>query len=207
MIIQPIVEGHGEVGAIPVLLRRFLAEAGVHNIDVGKPIRRKRSELVQQASVQRSVRLALLQPECGGILIVFDSDDDCPKDLASQIKMWAKTEAGAVPCEVVMAHREYEAWFLASLEALRGVRGIVMDAAHHATPEIPRNAKGELRRHMSSGRGYSESVDQAAMTAQMDFAAAHRGCRSFRKMVKAFGNVMSEMGVVLTPWPPGVWNA
>ena len=59
MIIQPIVEGHGEVGAIPVLLRRFLTDAGVHNIGVGKPIRRKRSELVQQASVHRSVRLAL----------------------------------------------------------------------------------------------------------------------------------------------------
>lgn len=207
MIIQPIVEGHGEVEAIPVLLRRFLAEAGVHDIDVGKPIRRKRSELVQQASVQRSVRLALLQPGCGGILIVFDSDDDCPRDLAPQIEEWARTEAGAVPCGVVMAHREYEAWFLASLEALRGVRGIVADAASHAAPEVPRNAKGELRRHMVSGRGYSESVDQAAMTAQMDFAAAHRGCRSFRKMVKAFGDVVGNMGVVLAPWPPGVWNA
>lgn len=207
MIIQPIVEGHGEVGAIPVLLRRFLDEAGVHNIDVGKPIRRKRSELVQQASVQRSVRLALLQPDCGGILIVFDSDDDCPKDLAPQIETWARTEAGAVRCGVVMAHREYESWFLASLEALRGVRGIAMDAADHATPEAPRNAKGELRRHMISGRGYTESVDQAAMTAQMDFAAAHRSCRSFRKMVKAFGDVVDGMGVSLVLWPPGVWNA
>lgn len=207
MIIQPIVEGHGEVDAIPVLLRRFLAEAEVHHIGVGKPIRRKRSELVQEASVRRSVRLALLQPDCGGILIVFDSDDDCPRDLAPQIEEWARTEAGAVPCGVVMAHREYEAWFLASLEALRGVRGIVPDASSHAAPETPRNAKSELRRHMVSGRGYSESVDQAAMTAEMDFAAAHRGCRSFRKMVKAFGDVVGNMGVVLAPWPPGVWNA
>ena len=152
-------------------------------------------------------RMALLQPDCGGILIVFDSDDDCPRDIASQIEAWARTESGAVPCGVVMAHREYEAWFLASLEALRGVRGIAMDAANHVTPEIPRNAKGELRRHMISGRGYSESVDQAAMTAKMDFAAAHRGCRGFRKMVKAFGDVVGGMGVSLVPWPPGVWNA
>lgn len=207
MIIQPIVEGHGEVGAIPVLLRRFLAEAGVHDIGVGKPIRRKRSELVQQASVQRSVRLALLQPECGAILIVFDSDDDCPRDLAPQIEAWARTEAGAIPCGVVMANREYEAWFLASLEALRGVRGIVADASSHAAPEGPRNAKGELRRHMIPGRGYAESVDQAAMTARLDCGAAYRGCRSFRKMVKAFGDVVGDMGVVLAAWPPGVWNA
>ena len=206
MIIQPIVEGHGEVGAIPVLLRRFLADAGVHDIGVGKPIRRKRSELVQEATVRRSVRLALLQPDCGGILIVFDSDDDCPRDLAPQIEACARVEAGDIPCGVVMANREYEAWFLASLEALRGVRGIVADASSHAAPEDPRNAKGELRRHMIAGRGYSESVDQAAMTARLDFGAAYRGCRSFRKMVKAFGDVVGEMGIVLAPWPPGVWN-
>ena len=199
MNIQPVVEGHGEVDAIPVLLRRFLAEAGVHQVSVGKPIRRKRSELVQEASVRRSVRLALLQPNCGGILIVFDSDDDCPRELAPQIELWARTEAGAVPCAIVMAHREYEAWFLASLEALRGVRGIVKDAASHPDPEGPRNAKGELRRHMVSGRGYSESVDQAAMTARMDFGEAHRRCRSFRKMVKAFGDVLGSMGEALVP--------
>lgn len=105
-----------------------------------------------------------------------------------------------------MANREYEAWFLASLVALRGVRGIVADASSHAAPEDPRNAKGESRRHMIAGRGYSESVDQAAMTAQLDFGAAYRGCRSFRKMVKAFGDVVGEMGIVLAPWPPGVWN-
>ena len=207
MIIQPIVEGHGEVGAIPVLLRRFLADAGVHDIGVGKPIRRKRSELVQEATVRRSVRLALLQPECGGILIVFDSDDDCPRNLAPQIEAWARIETGGIPCGVVMANREYEAWFLASLEALRGVRGIVADASSHAAPEAPRNAKGELRRHMIPGRGYSESVDQAAMTARLDFGAAYRGCRSFRKMVKAFGEVVGEMGIVLAPWPPGVWKS
>ena len=174
---------------------------------MGKPIRRKRSELVQEATVRRSVRLALLQPECGGILIVFDSDDDCPRDLAPQIEAWARIEAGAIPCGVVMANREYEAWFLASLEALRGVRGIVADASSHVTPEVPRNAKGELRRHMIPGRGYAESVDQAAMTAKLDFGAAYRGCRSFRKMVKAFGDVVADMGVVLAAWPPGVWKA
>jgi len=106
-----------------------------------------------------------------------------------------------------MAHREYEAWFLPSLEALRGVRGIVMDAASIANPETPRNAKGELRKHMIPGRGYSESVDQAAMTAQLDFRAAYRGCRSFRRMVKAFGDVVGSMGEALAPWPPDVWNA
>ena len=45
MTIQPIVEGHGEVAAVPVLLRRMLAEARTTGVDIGKPIRRRRSQL------------------------------------------------------------------------------------------------------------------------------------------------------------------
>src|SRR2546426_7135782 len=47
----------------------------------------------------------------------------------------------SVPCAVVLAHREYEAWFLASLESLRGRRGIRGDAEAHPDPEEPRDRK------------------------------------------------------------------
>ena len=45
-MIQPIVEGHGEVGAVPVLLRRFLQDADLFDVKVGNPIRCKRSQIV-----------------------------------------------------------------------------------------------------------------------------------------------------------------
>ena len=64
MNIQPIVEGHGEVTAVPVLLRRLRDEAKAFAIDVNKPIRRRRSQLVEEAQLRRSIQLArlLLQP-------------------------------------------------------------------------------------------------------------------------------------------------
>lgn len=206
MTIQPIVEGYGEVYAIPIILRRFLNDAGMHDISVGKPVRRHRSKLVQESEIRRAVRLALLQSDCGGILIIFDSDDDCPRELAPQIEAWAKREAGAVPCAVVMAHHEYEAWFLASLAALRGVRGILPNAKPHVAPESPRDAKGELRRCMVPGRGYAEVIDQPALTARMNFGAAYSQCRSFRKLTKAFADLVAGMGNVLVEWPPKVWE-
>ncbi len=43
MKVYPIVEGHGEVEAAPVLLRRLLAEARCQHIGVGRPIRRTQS--------------------------------------------------------------------------------------------------------------------------------------------------------------------
>ncbi len=39
MIIQPIVEGYGEVEAFPVLLRRFVEEAQAWTVNIGRPIR------------------------------------------------------------------------------------------------------------------------------------------------------------------------
>ena len=88
MTVQPIVEGYGEVEAVPVLLRRLRDEAQTWEVRVSRSIRRKRSQLVQKAELEKAVRLALLQPDCSAILILFDADDDCPADLAR----WPPTE-------------------------------------------------------------------------------------------------------------------
>lgn len=60
MKIQPIVEGEGEEAAFPVLLRRLRNESGAFDIVIQRPFRRRRSELVQEASLRRIVRSALL---------------------------------------------------------------------------------------------------------------------------------------------------
>ena len=86
MRIQAIVEGHAEVEALPVLLRCLRDEIEAFAVEFLRPIRRKRSELVQEQPVRNAVRLALLKPECQAILIVFDGDDDCPAHLAPMVQ-------------------------------------------------------------------------------------------------------------------------
>ena len=206
MKIQPVVEGHGEVIAVPVLLRRLRDEIGIHQVDFLHPIRRKRSELVNEPALRKSVRLALLQEGCTGILILFDGDDDCPGELGPQVQAWASDEAGQTPCAVVIAESEYEAWFLGSLETLRGRRGIRADAVSHPSPESVRGAKETLDENMQPGSSYLETTDQAALTALFDFASAHRKCRSFRRLVKAFGLVASGGQGLQRPWPPPTWS-
>jgi hypothetical protein len=205
MNIQPIVEGYGEVPAVPVLLRRLRDEAGVFQLDVNRPIRRYHSELVAEASLRKAVRLARLQADCCAVLILFDSDTDCPKTLAPTIQAWAQSEARDIPCAVVMAHREYEAWFLATVESLRGRRSIRHDAISHPQPEAPRGAKEELERRMAPGKNYSETRDQAPLTAAFDLATAHARCRSFRRLVRAFGLLVVGAGIPLANWPPAGW--
>jgi len=206
LIIQPVVEGYGEVDAVPVLLRRLQAELGLFTFQIARPIRRRRSQLATEEQVRLSVRLAMGTPECSGILILFDSDDACPKDFGPTVKAWAQAEAGATRCEVVLAHPEYETWFIATVESLRGFRGVKPDAISHPTPEDVRDCKGALEDRMEFGSSYSPRVDQAAFTAQIDLRQAHIASRSFRRMTKAFGDLAAAAGVELPAWPPEAWR-
>ena len=63
MNIQPIVEGDGEVAALPVLLRRLIQIANAYPLGVNRPIRRPRTELVREDGVRKAVLLARLQTE------------------------------------------------------------------------------------------------------------------------------------------------
>lgn len=206
MRVQPVVEGYGDVRAVPVLLRRLQEESQAYGLYFGRPIRRKRAELIQERSLRQTIRLALLQPECKAILIIFDADDDCPKELAPTLEKWAADEAGGVPCAVVIACREYEAWFLAALDSLRGKGRIRRDAIAPPNPEAPRGAKEKLEEYMEPGATYDETTDQPRLTASFDLAAAYRHCRSFRKMTKAFGVLASGVGAILSDWPPSTWS-
>jgi len=205
MIIQPIVEGQGDEAAVPLLLRRLRDEAQAWGLEVGRPHRRRRTQLVKKDSLQSAAQIAALREDCAAILVLFDADDDCPKELAPTLEEWAREAAGGKPCAVVMANREYEAWFLASIEALRGRASILPDATSHHEPEVPRDAKGELERRMPRGASYSATVDQPELTAHLDLESAYRGCRSFRRLVSAFGELAAAAGVAPAVWPPCSW--
>ncbi len=204
MTIQPIVEGQAEVVTLPLMLRRLIVEAGAYTVDIGYPVRRPRALLSREDGVHEAVRLARLEPACDAILIVFDADDDCPKDLAPRVQAWAQA-ATPLPCYVVMPNREFEAWFLAAIESLRGTRGIRHDATSHPDPEGKRGAAEELRKRMTANRTYSKTADSAALIQALDLAEAHRRCRSFRRMVRAFGLLVNDLGVPLSQWPPAGW--
>ena len=207
MKLFPIVEGHGKVAAVPVLLRRLLWDHALcFGMDVGAPIRRTSSQFRREDEVRRMVRLALLQPDCAAVLLLFDGEDDCPYELAAMVRNWAQAEAGQIPCEVVIAYREYETWFLASIESLKGRWSIADDAVAPSNPEAKRDAKGALEQFMPRGRAYSETGDQDAMSAVFDMALAHRRNRSFRKLVKAVGDLARQLGQPVPAWPPVGWQ-
>lgn len=187
--IVPIVEGHGEVEAVPVLLRRLAADLGTW-LDVARPIRIPKGKLVKEGELRRAVQLAgRLSAPGDAILVLLDADEDFPAQLASELRVWASSERGDRRISVVFAKREFEAWFLAAAESLVARKRLATGVTPPADPEAVSDAKGWLSRAM--GRHYSETLDQPALAAEFDLVAAGR-CPSFAKLRRDFVDLVGR---------------
>ena len=182
-----VVEGHGEREALPILLRRIAADFCPElDLRIEEPIRHSRGRLVKEEGLKRAVGLAVLKAGGEGFLVVLiDSDDDCPKELAPTLRGWIAEARADIDFTCVLARREFEAWLLAGIESLRGRRGIPLDAEVSEDPEEDANPKAHLDRLMGS-RDYSETLDQPAFAAVFDYEAAAAKSRSLRKLVLDF---------------------
>lgn len=183
--IVPIVEGDGEVDAFPILLRRLSAWITPQvPVDVAYPIRVRRDRFLNKhEEFNRQLRLAA--SKCAGngwIVVLLDADDDCPVSRAAEISRRAKALIPHVPLSIILANREYEAWFIAAAASLHGQRGFDAGSDYPADPDTVRGAKAWMSRHLPLGRKYYEKADQPAFSQWMDLALASGNSRSFRKL-------------------------
>lgn len=194
--IAPLVEGDGEVAGVPVLLRRI-----VQSLDptispvVRRGFRHPSGSLRRVGGLERAIDAVAEVHPAHAVLVLVDSDDDCPRDLGPELLHRATNARPDLLVSIVLAHREYEAWFLAAAESLAGLRSLRQDLTAPADPEEIRDAKGWLSRQMPSSMRYSPTQDQAALSSQFDLDLARRRSRSFRKLWKEMENIL-QLGQV-----------
>ena len=189
-----IVEGHGEVESIPLLLRRLHGESSTlvfPEIRQNDVIRIPRSRLLRDGELERTVELAARRagPQ-GCVLIVLDADDDLPCELVPRLLVRARTGRPELALGLVLARREYEAWFLAAARSLRGHVGLPAELEPPPEPEAIRDAKGWPRTRMSGAR-YRPLVHQSKLTAAMDLSEA-RTAPSFDKLVREVSRLLAR---------------
>lgn len=196
--VTTIVEGDGEVVALPVLLRRLSQWRTPETyVEILTPIRVRRDRFLNRTEeFQRILSLAASKcGESGWILIVLDADDDCPKEKGATILANATAHVPHRNISVVLANREYEAWFIAAASSLDGCRGfklpqVIVDA------EAPRDAKGWVERQMLGS--YSEITDQPAFSARMNLQDAFDKSRSFRKLCEEWSKNVTRLNAERT---------
>src|ERR1035438_1367136 len=75
-----VVEGHGECESVPILVRRIAGQfdPGLA-VQIPHPVRVTKSKLLKAGELERAVELAAITVGGNGaILVILDSDDDCP---------------------------------------------------------------------------------------------------------------------------------
>ncbi|HLL03603.1 MAG TPA: DUF4276 family protein [Myxococcaceae bacterium] len=201
-LILAIVEGHGEQKAVPLLLRRWFQHRRFRNFETrdlairapGAGALKCPYDAAQEHGIEYYVEMAARErPD--GILVVLDADDECQeraKDrrrlgLGPELLQRARRIAPHVPIEVVVANREYEAWFLAALDTLRRVGSLPRKKRWEKSLsdiESIRDCKKPLAYLL--GRPYEETTDQTDFTGALPFTATMaRRSRSYRKLMAA----------------------
>ena len=194
--VVPIVEGHGEVESVRLLLERIHYEiAEGEGIEVLRPIRRPRSKFVRhgEAAVDRSeivaalslAELRLRERRDGTrewVLLLLDANGDLPCVLAPALIAVAREEMDHLDFSCVLAAEEYETWFVAAAESLGEFIDLSRTPGVPADPEASGSKKAWIGQRMA-GR-YSETVDQPALTAAMDLGMCRRRSPSFDKLCR-----------------------
>lgn len=171
--VVPIIEGFGEVDAVPALIRRIGFECFQKEVTVNQPVRIKASSFLKFGEeFKRYIELAAItaKENQGFVLIILDCEDDCPATLGTRIRAEAQKVRNDVPYLVCLAYREFETWFLYSAKSLAGHVGLPASLTPPQYPESIRGAKEWLGKQMPSG--YKETTHQVKLCSCFSFAEA-----------------------------------
>ncbi len=181
--IFPIVEGEGEVGALPILIRRVLkAQSATGRALVRKPTREHRGTLLRSGKLERIARAVLRKAKGDArILLLIDADDDCAATLEPKLQRRLDREFGAGICAAVLAVREYENWLIASAAAFTQDRSFRNNIRPPSNPETVPNAKQWLSERRTDRYSYRPTIHQAQLTERIDVEVVRQQCPSFDK--------------------------
>jgi hypothetical protein len=214
-VIVPIVEGRGEVEAVPILLRSWLRFRRYRNVDVdlagpvyagGKGSITVAHDMENELGIEYYVEKALLRDPLPDIIFVLlDADKECPRTLAASLLARAQALVPPdYPIGVVVAKREYEAWFLAAFPSIRFrqaltelARELGFRLTRHSLPrgmdvEAIADCKKEVAKLLGLKK-YSPAEHQPALTRILPFTREmSRRSRSFRKLLKELHGLLVQ---------------
>lgn len=190
-----IVEGPGEIRAVPGLLYRLVhARAPNLNLVVFPPLRVHRDRFIREVEeFNRYVELAArrVRPN-GAVLILLDAEEDCPAELGPCLTERARQLIGDVPFSVVLPKRKFESRFLAAAPSLAGTESLPEKLESPPDPENLADPKRWLAERLPGGK-YIETRHQVEFTRQMDLELA-RQVPSFARFARELTRLLNADG-------------
>lgn len=205
--ISLIVEGDGELKAAPKLLSKTLLHIERYDVSPGLTqnaggrhvLLRTVKRHPKDKCLEDFIKRAYDYTEDDAVIVMLDSEGDCPVTLAKQLAARVVAHGARRPTAIVVAHRMYEAWFLACGPAFVGkaLLGcpafgedfVVLDSSDETT----RGPKTHIKEHLPRDRGYKETQDQEILTSWVDIEMARQNSRSFQRFLDAVRELLSAI--------------
>lgn len=183
--ILPIVEGDGDMRAVPVLIRKILHANNLFGVDLHPA--QKRNDYSKLHNTFDNYFSAAIKWEAP-ILWVLDFDcKQCACVKTESQKLYSRADAlrPGWPFKVAFIVKEFEALFLAEQQSTKAVLGIPEDFNFSPNPETIKGAKGEISRALPVGKAYKETVHQEKIAAQLDLNILRNVSSDFRHLERS----------------------
>lgn len=202
-----LVEGPGDVAAVPVLLRKLLSESQHYDWQPGDVMRVGELPMLRKKLAQyaEALRIKMNGGRCHGVLVLLDLDDGCPRNEAWALAAEFAAFGLPYPVGVVFAHREYEEWLVASLPTVAPQTPLLpSDLLRNYPAEGKRGVKEWPTAQMPYATIYKETIHQEEFTQYLDSTLAQE-CRSFRRLLNALQEILTHSATqvrgLATPQP------
>lgn len=187
-----IVEGPGDVAAVPLLLRSIAYAHGVYDFTCcPNPIKGQNlPKLSVSGALEKFTSYALSRDDGDSVLICVDTDGQCPKTAVEDFRRRLESTHVTKKVGLCFFHCEFEALFIACLDKIATAHtdyGWHMEEwSDDVQSETIKGAKGYLTRHMKRGRAYKEIRDQGRFVAALDSDRLRLRSRAFRHLEKTW---------------------
>lgn len=176
-----VVEGAGELEALPLLLRRWLRERGDFRDVLGSPVAcHGRSKALQPGGIEEKVAIAVARPGCRAVLVVLDGEGDPVCQSGPELLMRSRAASGGKPVVVALAEHQYEAWLMASAETLD------LEGLAYSSTRSPVSALVAALRPVK----YLKTRWQPRLTERIDFDLAMSRSPSLRRLLARFDELL-----------------
>ena len=193
--IASIVEGHGEEEAFPKLLYNIVltVKPAAYPI-VLPPHRVPRDSLLNVPGTLEDYAVKAIADAgpTGRLLVLIDSDDGDPGELESRLLQRLPQSIPGARRAVCLAVREYESWFIASLESIAPLAGIDGSVRVPNGIEQIRGAKEWLSQRMPSGDAYRPTLHQAEFSSAINVDLARQRSHSFSYLCDEVVRMLSD---------------
>ncbi|WP_347279089.1 DUF4276 family protein [Plasticicumulans sp.] len=195
-----VVEGDGDVLAIPLLTRKILHDNKIYDVRIESPAH-KRHDIAHLKGRSWCNFDRYLQTAYGWgcpVMWTIDCDDGCALTVAREFSERAVTIGIRQPLAFAFWVREFESLFLADSKAAKSVLGCEFKNLP-IEPEQKRGVKEFISSCLPAGRRYSETIEQEKIVSKLDLSVLRNTSRSFRHFEKALLWLVAQKGPCLYP--------